>query len=179
MQTAFCCSSQAFTTVLLLFLGLIAASIHLQNESSQLGNSIISPPMIAMANQQEAWSGCIGMTVDDCKNVIVSSTGGDIESVVIKEEFEVSSSFQQNILQIFVNQNGIVIATLNTDDSVRESQESLFSDFQFKKILSISLTKFKKNSISEFVHANEVEGYNLLEIPFELSSSTFQFSLTS
>jgi len=42
---------------------------------------------------------------------------------VIEEEFEVLSSFQQNIIQIFVNINSIVIATLNTDDSVMESRK--------------------------------------------------------
>jgi len=110
MQTTLCCSGQAFATIILLFFGLIAASIHLQNQSSQLSSSIVAPPMIAMAKRQGPWPDCLGVTSDNCKDLIRSTSSGDFEIVVVLQGSEVSSTFEQNRVQIFVDESGIVKA---------------------------------------------------------------------
>lgn len=66
--------------------------------------------MIGMANSRGAWSDCLGMTVDDCKDILSSSTGDGFEIVIIEAKSEVSSTFQQNRIQIFVDESGIVNA---------------------------------------------------------------------
>ena len=110
MQTTLCCSGQAFATILLLFFGLIAASIFLQNESSQLSSSIVAPPMIAMAKRQGPWLDCLGMTADNCEEFIQSTTSGDFDIVVVLQGSEVSSNFHRNRVQIFVDESHIVKA---------------------------------------------------------------------
>ncbi|KAG7364898.1 hypothetical protein IV203_038101 [Nitzschia inconspicua] len=66
------CSGDVLVTLLLLGVGLLAATVHLQNKGHQLSNSIVAPPMIGMASQQGPWPKCLGLSVESCESYILS-----------------------------------------------------------------------------------------------------------
>jgi Potato inhibitor I family len=107
MQTTFCCSASAFGSMMLLIIGLMAASTNLQYQGQQASNDIVQMPRISMATKQGPWPTCVGMTGDDCIAYIEENTQ-EFTIVLIPFGTMVTEDIQTDRVRVFVDSDGIV-----------------------------------------------------------------------
>mmetsp|Transcript_19124 Transcript_19124/g.35689 ORF Transcript_19124/g.35689 Transcript_19124/m.35689 type:complete len:101 (+) Transcript_19124:27-329(+) len=95
-------------------MALTAETLHLIvicSSSQKITNSIVSPPMITMAQRQGPWPECLGLTGEACFDLIESSVSDDtLDLVIVPEGSILTKDFRKDRVRIFVNGNNVVYA---------------------------------------------------------------------
>lgn len=110
MQTTFCCSASALATILLLFIGLMAATSNLQFKGQQAAAQIVDMPKISLASKSGPWPKCIGMTGEDCVSYIEENANDDLVVMLVPFGSMVTTDFRTDRVRVFVDENDIVFA---------------------------------------------------------------------
>lgn len=96
--------------MVLLVIGLMAASNELQYQGQQMAsNAIVPMPKITMASKQGPWPKCVGMTGQNCA-AYIEENAQDLTVEVISYGTMVTQDFRTDRVRIFVDADGLVFA---------------------------------------------------------------------
>jgi len=110
MQTTFCCSATAFASMMLMVIGLMAASSSMKYEGLQMANKeIVQMPKISLPSQQGPWPQCIGMLGEDCMDYIEQNGDEDFTIELIPYGSIVTMDVKVDRVRVFVDENDIVV----------------------------------------------------------------------
>ncbi len=95
--------------MMLLFIGLMAASNNLQYQGLQMAsNEIVPMPKIGMPSMRGPWPKCIGMTGEACASYI-EENAKELTIELIPYGAVVTQDFRTDRVRVFVNSNDIVV----------------------------------------------------------------------
>ncbi|CAB9497375.1 expressed unknown protein [Seminavis robusta] len=104
-------SNTFLVSVILLFVGTLAAVVTLKSQGRSVEtNKIVPLPQIGgMALRRGPWPGCLGLEASKCVDIVTSyAPKVEIEVITLEMAEEVADDFNPNRVRIYLDEDGLV-----------------------------------------------------------------------